>query len=108
VRPFAPSVATMTVNPAREPIFQHIDIIVIVFDIENLHVPSRTAVPELTLHPLAGGYQLEQSICVKQFTQRLFHNVRRENLHVILPACRLTHLPISRLSCRSISSRSLF
>jgi hypothetical protein len=31
-----------------------------------------------------------------------------ENLQVILGVCRLTHLLTSRLSCRSISSRSLF
>jgi hypothetical protein len=46
-----------------EPVFQHVDVIVIVLDVENLHTP--------------------------------------------LAICRLTHLPISRLSCRNISSRSL-
>ena len=49
---------------AREPVFQHVDVVVVVLDVENLHA--------------------------------------------ILAACRLTHLPISRLSWRNISSRSLF
>ena len=35
------------------------------------------------------------------------HQVFR-NLQVILGVCRLTHLASSRLSCRNISSRSLF
>jgi hypothetical protein len=48
----------------REPIFQHVDVIVIVFDVENLHA--------------------------------------------CLTVCNLTHLLISRVSCRSISPRSLF
>jgi hypothetical protein len=49
---------------ARKPVFQHVDVVVVILDVEYLHTT--------------------------------------------LAACRLTHLPTSRLSCRSISSRSLF
>jgi len=48
----------------REPVFQHVNIIVIVLNVENLHASPTV--------------------------------------------CRLTHLASSRLSCRNISSRSLF
>ena len=40
--PCAPSVATMTVKPgAREPVLQHVDVVVVVLDVENLHAPPR-------------------------------------------------------------------
>ena len=39
--PCAPLVAITTVKPAaREPVLQHVDVIVVVLDVENLH-PTR-------------------------------------------------------------------